>query len=50
MTNDLKGIIIATLFACLLWELDERQTIKKIKKKKRLKEIEQQQIEQQEKK
>ena len=42
MSNDLKGIIIATLIVCLIWELDERQTIKKHKKKK--------QIEQQKKK
>lgn len=36
MSNDLKGIIIATLLACLIWELDERQTVKKHKKKKRI--------------
>jgi|TARA_Y100000817_G_scaffold240224_1_gene192185 hypothetical protein len=36
MSNDFKGIIIATLIACLIWELDERQTMKKIKKKKRI--------------
>ena len=32
--QELKGILIATLLACLIWELDERQTIKKYKKKK----------------
>ena len=36
------GLVIVCLGACLLWELDERQTIKKMKKKKRLKQIEQQ--------
>ena len=30
--QELKGILIATLLACLLWELDERQTVKKHKK------------------
>ena len=34
MSNDFKGIIIATLIACLKWELDARQTMKIIKKKK----------------
>ena len=34
--QELTGILIATLLACLLWELDERQTIKKHKKKKRI--------------
>jgi len=36
MSNELKGIIIATLLACIIWELDERKTIKKHKKKKRI--------------
>ena len=36
MSNEFKGLIIATLFACLIWELDEKQTMKKIKKKKRI--------------
>ena len=36
MSNDFKGLVIATLFACLIWELDEKQTMKKIKKKKRI--------------
>ena len=36
MSNELKGVIIATLFACLIWELDEKQTMKKVKKKKRI--------------
>ena len=36
MSNEFKGLIIATLFACIIWELDERQTMKKIKKKKRI--------------
>ena len=36
MSDNFKGLIIATLFACLIWELDERQTMKKIKKKKRI--------------
>ena len=31
--QELKGILILTLLACLLWELDERQTVKKHKKK-----------------
>ena len=34
--QELKGILIATLLACLLWELDERQTVKKHKNKKRI--------------
>ena len=29
MSNEFKGLIIATLFACLIWELDEKQTMKK---------------------
>ena len=36
MSDNFKGLIIATLFACLIWELDEKQTMKKIKKKKRI--------------
>ena len=36
MSNEFKGLVIATLFACLIWELDEKQTMKKIKKKKEL--------------
>ena len=36
MSNDFKGLVIATLFACLIWDLDEKQTMKKIKKKKRI--------------
>tara|TARA_B100000287_G_scaffold393110_1_gene406066 strand:- start:663 stop:794 length:132 start_codon:yes stop_codon:yes gene_type:complete len=40
MSDELKGIIIATLFACLIWELDEKQVTKKHKKKKRLEKIE----------
>ena len=42
MSKDLLGILIATLIVCVIWELDERQVVKKHKKKKR--------IEQQEKK
>ena len=42
MSKDLLGILIATLIACVIWELDERQVVKKHKNKKR--------IEQQEKK
>ena len=29
-------LVIITLGVCLIWELDERQTVKKIKKKKRI--------------
>ncbi len=29
MSDELKGILIATLLACLIWELDERQHKKK---------------------
>ena len=36
MSNEFKGPVIATLFACLIWELDEKQTMKKIKNKKRI--------------
>ena len=36
MSNEFKGLVIATLFACLTWELDEKQTMKKVKKKKRI--------------
>ena len=36
MNKDLIGIIIATLIACAIWELDERQVMKKHKKKKRI--------------
>ena len=36
MNKDLIGIIIATLIACVIWELDERQVMKKHKKKKRI--------------
>ena len=36
MQDELLGIIIATLIACVIWELDERQTVKKHKKKKRI--------------
>ena len=28
------GIVIVSLCVCLIWELDERQTMKKYKKKK----------------
>ena len=35
MSKDLIGILIATLIACVIWELDERQVVKKHKKKKR---------------
>ena len=35
------ALLVISLCACLIWELDERQTIKKHKKKKRLKQIEQ---------
>ena len=38
MNKDLIGIIIATLIACVIWELDERQVMKKHKKKKRIEE------------
>lgn len=38
MNKDLLGIIIATLIACVIWELDERQVMKKHKKKKRIEE------------
>jgi len=30
------SFVIITLGVCLIWELDERQTIKKYKKKKRI--------------
>jgi len=36
MSKDLLGILIATLIACVIWELDERQVMKKHKKKKRI--------------
>tara|TARA_S200000501_G_C20474457_1_gene590978 strand:+ start:147 stop:275 length:129 start_codon:yes stop_codon:yes gene_type:complete len=36
MNKDLIGILIATLIACAIWELDERQVMKKHKKKKRI--------------
>jgi len=36
MSKDLLGILIATLIACAIWELDERQVVKKHKKKKRI--------------
>ena len=36
MRDDLLGILLATLIACVIWELDERQTVKKHKKKKRI--------------
>ena len=36
MSNEFKGLVIATLFACLIWELDEKQKKKKVKKKKRI--------------
>ena len=36
MSNEFKGLVIATLLACLIWELDEKPTMKKIKKKKRI--------------
>ena len=36
MNKDLIGILIATLIACAIWELDERQIMKKHKKKKRI--------------
>ena len=36
MQDELLGILIATLIACVIWELDERQTVKKHKKKKRI--------------
>ena len=36
MSKDLLGILIATLIACVIWELDERQVVKKHKKKKRI--------------
>ena len=36
MSKDLIGILIATLIACVIWELDERQVVKKHKKKKRI--------------
>ena len=36
MNKDLIGILIATLIACVIWELDERQVMKKHKKKKRI--------------
>ena len=29
-------LVIITLGGCLIWELDERQTIKKYKKKKKI--------------
>ena len=29
-------LVIITLGVCLIWELDERQTVKKIKKKQRI--------------
>ena len=29
-------LVIITLGVCLIWELDERQTIKKYKKKKKI--------------
>ena len=35
MSDELKGILIATLFACLLWELDERDHKKKKDKPKK---------------
>ena len=38
MNKDLIGILIATLIACAIWELDERQVMKKHKKKKRIEE------------
>jgi len=40
MNKDLLGILIATLIACVIWELDERQVTKKHKKKKRIEQIE----------
>ena len=40
MTWELLGIIC--LCVCLIWELDERQTVKKHKKKKRIEQIEKQ--------
>ena len=36
------ALLVISLCACLIWELDARQTIKKHKKKKRLKQIEKQ--------
>ena len=36
MNKDLIAILIATLIACAIWELDERQVMKKHKKKKRI--------------
>tara|TARA_A100001515_G_scaffold129123_1_gene115658 strand:- start:275 stop:412 length:138 start_codon:yes stop_codon:yes gene_type:complete len=42
MQDELLGIIIATLIACVIWELDERQVTKKHKKKKRIEQIEKQ--------
>ena len=42
MQDELLGLLIATLFACLIWELDERQVTKKHKKKKRIEQIEKQ--------
>ena len=35
MSDELKGILIATLLACLIWELDERQRKKKKKDPKK---------------
>jgi len=29
-------LVVVSLSVCLIWELDERQTIKKYKKKKRI--------------
>tara|TARA_B100001250_G_C19668558_1_gene730423 strand:- start:221 stop:340 length:120 start_codon:yes stop_codon:yes gene_type:complete len=33
---NLTILVAITLSVCLIWELDERQTVKKIKKKKRI--------------
>ena len=35
MSDELKGILIATLLACLIWELDEIQHKKKKKAPKK---------------
>ena len=32
------ALILITLSVCLIWELDEKQTVKKYKKKKRIEE------------